>query len=63
MQGSNSGLLHFRQILYQLSYQGSPITRIDGIRQVSKKLEGKPIGECEQNNTNSSFVDANYFME
>ena len=24
-QGSNQGLLHCRQILYQLSYQGSPI--------------------------------------
>ena len=24
-QGSNSGLLHYRQILYQLSYQGSPL--------------------------------------
>ena len=23
-QGSNQGLLHYRQILYQLSYQGSP---------------------------------------
>ena len=32
-------------------------------RQVNKKLEGKPIGEYEWNNTNSSFVDANYFME
>ena len=25
-QGSNLGLLHCRQILYQLSYEGSPIT-------------------------------------
>jgi len=25
-QESNQGLLHFRQSLYQLSYQGSPIT-------------------------------------
>jgi len=23
-QGSNPGLLHYRQILYQLSHQGSP---------------------------------------
>ena len=23
-QGSNPGLLHYRRILYQLSYQGSP---------------------------------------
>ena len=28
-QGSNSGLLHCRQILYQLSYQGSPSVSID----------------------------------
>ena len=27
-QGSNPGLLHCRQILYQLSYQGSPILNI-----------------------------------
>ena len=25
IQGSNPGLLHCRQILYQLSYQGSPV--------------------------------------
>ena len=25
-QGLNSGLSHYRQILYQLSYKGSPIT-------------------------------------
>ena len=25
IQGSNPGLLHGRQILYQLSYQGSPV--------------------------------------
>ena len=25
-QGSNSGLLHCRQILYQLSHQGSPLS-------------------------------------
>ena len=28
-QGSNPGLLHCRQILYQLSYQGSPIEMIN----------------------------------
>ena len=27
-QESNQGLLHYRQILYQLSYQGSPITYV-----------------------------------
>ena len=25
-QGSNPGLLHFRQILYQLSHKGSPLS-------------------------------------
>ena len=30
-QESNRGLLHCRQILYQLSYQGSPVTNLDGI--------------------------------
>ena len=30
-QGSNPGLLHCRQILYQLSYQGSPMTNLDNI--------------------------------
>ena len=27
-QGSNSGLLYFRQILYHLNYQGSPVIEI-----------------------------------
>ena len=26
IQGSNPGLLHCRRVLYQLSYQGSPLT-------------------------------------
>ena len=30
-QGSNRGLLHCRRILYQLSYQGSPIKHTNGI--------------------------------
>ena len=29
-QESNQGLLHCRQILYQLSYQGSPLVRTGG---------------------------------
>ena len=35
-QGLNQGLLHCRQILYQLSYQGSPVIRV-GLQK--KKLE------------------------
>ena len=31
IQESNWGLLHCRQILYQLSYQGSPVTNLDSI--------------------------------
>ena len=31
-QESNQGLLHFRQILYQLSYQGSPEFTICGLK-------------------------------
>ena len=27
-QGSNPGLLHCREILYQLSYQGSPLNKL-----------------------------------
>ena len=34
-QGSNPGLLHFRQILYHLSYQGSPKTKV-GKPQIEK---------------------------
>ena len=30
-QGSKPDLLHCRQILYQLSYQGSPMTNLDSI--------------------------------
>ena len=30
-QESNQGLLHCRKILYQLSYQGSPMTNLDSI--------------------------------
>ena len=30
-QESNPGLLHFRQILYRLSYEGSPMTNLDSI--------------------------------
>ena len=30
-QGSNPGLLHCRHILYQLSYQGSPILTIPAL--------------------------------
>ena len=36
-QGSNPGLLHCRQVLYQLSHQGSPIT---AIKRVSCKASG-----------------------
>ena len=34
IQESNQGLLHCRQILYQLSYQGSPITYLGGTENV-----------------------------
>ena len=30
-QGSNPGLLHWRQMLYPLSHQGSPIQRLTGL--------------------------------
>ena len=29
---SNQGLLHYRQILYQVSYQGSPLDKIEKIQ-------------------------------
>ena len=38
-EGSNPGLLHCRQILYQLSYQGSPKTGT-GEAQIHRGLEG-----------------------
>ena len=38
-QESNRGLLHCRQILYQLSYQGSPKTGT-GEAQIHRGLEG-----------------------
>ena len=31
-QGLNPGLLHYRQILYQLSYQGIPIYRVHHVK-------------------------------
>ena len=39
-QESNQGLLHCRQILYQLSYQGSPL------KKKKKKKEKQPLKEC-----------------
>ena len=37
-QGSNVGLLHCRQILYQLSYKGSPANRISQSVQLVQSL-------------------------
>ena len=36
-QGSNSGLLHCRRILYQLSHKGSPVTA-SATREANRKL-------------------------
>ena len=38
-QGSNPGLLHCRQILYQLSHQGSPKKYINGIKWKNKQTQ------------------------
>ena len=51
-QESNQGLLHCRQILYQLSYQGSPIPLIKGSKVVKfpeaeSRNGGGPRGEGE----------------
>jgi len=35
-QGSNPGLPHGRRVLYQLSYQGSPVWRIEWLKALSK---------------------------
>ena len=35
-QGLNTGLLHSRQILYQLSYQGSPLAEENGVNKAVK---------------------------
>ena len=37
-QESNQGLLHCRQILYQLSYQGSPLCDLSGLLNLSVPL-------------------------
>ena len=37
-QESNQGLLHCRQILYQLSYQGSPLYNYAGIKTNTLRL-------------------------
>ena len=40
-QGSNLGLLHCRQILYRLSYKGSPQNSMVGYKRVKHNLEMK----------------------
>ena len=44
-QESNWGLLHCRWILYQLSYQGSPIVLSDVIKDVLQQMEVTMGGE------------------
>ena len=44
-QESNQGLLHCRQILYQLSYQGSPNGRIPILKSRGGRAEGRPGGK------------------
>ena len=46
-QESNQGLLNCRQILYQLSYQGSPILYIENPKDVTRKLL-ELINECSK---------------
>ena len=43
-QGSNQGLLHCRQILYQLNYQGSPVYQC-GCVKISKQIKHTLISE------------------
>ena len=43
-QESNQGLLHCRQILYQLSYQGSPIKRNVTFKTEPQRLCGITVG-------------------
>ena len=45
-QGSNPGLQHYRQILYQLSHQGSPLLCIDIV--IVSKLGGIICAEREE---------------
>ena len=41
-QGSNPGLLHHRQTLYRLSYQGSPTQRTSGCDYITSGHHGVP---------------------
>ena len=47
-QESNQGLLHGRQILYQLSYQGSPTQRLNFV-QVNKEIQSETRNSVYQN--------------
>ena len=42
-QGSNPSLPQYRQILYHLSHQGSPLTPQPGIKPATLVLEGKVL--------------------
>ena len=50
-QGSNPGLLHCRQILYQLSYQGGPVIKFSSVAQscptlcdpMNRSMPGLPV--------------------
>ena len=53
-QGSNQGLLHFRWILYQLSYQGSPVHIV---RPKILTLSSMPpfLSHCRSNSSGNHF--------
>ena len=62
IQELNWGLLHFRQILYQLSYQGSPLTEKKSCQNVLYlSLKGVCPGERRHSLKLNSF--SNCFMK
>ena len=49
----NLGLLHYRQILYQLSYKGSPISNIKGSQIFSQSSPNLPFPQVSIHISNS----------
>ena len=57
-QESNRGLLHCRQILYQLRYQGSPNSNSKDLGEVSKNSERSRWGEVPREGVISFLLEA-----
>ena len=56
IQGLNWGLLHFRQILYQLSYQGSQVARMFCTSSLKDICPGESRHSLKSNSFSNCFM-------